>query len=165
MSYYSDQAAQFQQMAQAIQDRLTNANPSPDNDTYNTLCQQRDGLLNQATAMITADIQGTLNQLKLDQGSLTQCTTDLKHALAVSTTWTQIINIAGAGLSLVTACASGNPGAALTALVAAEKAVVAVLPKKPAAAAALKAVPAKSAAVPGLIPAMAAQATPPKPKN
>jgi hypothetical protein len=129
MSFYSDQANQFIQLAQNIQTRITNAGSSMDDATRSSLDDQRDGLLEQANKMILADIQAALGQLNLDQPRLAACTANLNNAVKTVQTFNQIVAIGEAGLNLVTACVSANPGAIITALSGAEKAVASALGK------------------------------------
>lgn len=129
MSFYSDQANQFIQLAQNIQTRITNAGSSMDGDTRSILDDQRDGLLEQANKMILADIQAALGKLKLDQPRLAACTAKLNNAVKTVQTFDKIVAIGEAGLSLVTACVSANPDAIIAALTKAEKAVNSALGK------------------------------------
>lgn len=129
MSFYSDQAGQFIQLAQNIQTRIDNAGLSMDSDTRSTLDDQRDGLLEKANKMILADIQAALDQMNLDQPRLAGCTQNLNNAMKTVQTFNQIVAIGEAGLNLVTACVTGNPAGIITALECAEKAVAAAIVK------------------------------------
>jgi hypothetical protein len=129
MSFYSDQAAQFQKMAQNIQNRIDTANPKMDKTTRSTLEDQQDDLVNQAEAMIAADIKGTLAGLNADQPRLAECTKNLNNAVQTVKRFDQIVAIGAAGLSLATAIASADPMAILSAAAGAEKAVADALAK------------------------------------
>lgn len=129
MSFFSDQAAQFQQLADNIQTRITNAGSTTDDDTRSTLEDQRDGLLKQVNTMVLADIQATLAQLHLDRPRLSNCTVSLNKAVQTLKTINQIVAIGAAGLTLATAIASANPGAIFSALGDAEKALADALAK------------------------------------
>jgi hypothetical protein len=129
MSFFSDQAKQFQQMAANIETRLTNAGSTLDDATYADLEKQRDALLDKVDAMITADIQATLDQLKVDQPRLAQCTASLNNAVNTLKKFDQIVAIVAAAVTLATAIVSASPGAIASAVVGAEKAVTAALPK------------------------------------
>ena len=110
MSFYSDQAAEFQQMAQGIQTRLTNDGASMNDAAYSLLEKQRDMLLDQANVMIDADIKGTMAQLKADEPRLKACTTSLLHAVKNVKTFDQFAAIVGAGVELAVChrfCESG----------------------------------------------------------
>ena len=111
MSFYSDQATQFQQMAASIQTRLTNEGSNLDATTYASLEDQRDALLDNVNAMVTADIQATLAQLKLDQPRLAQCTASLNAAVKTLQKFDQIAAVVAAAVTLATAIASADPGA------------------------------------------------------
>jgi hypothetical protein len=129
MSFYSDQAAQFLQMAQDIQTRLTNEGAAMDGITYTSLEEQRDTLQDKADAMITADIQATLAQLKVDQPRLAACTASLVDAVKTVKKFDQIVAIVSSAVVLATAIASANLGGIASAVVGAEQAVAAALPK------------------------------------
>jgi hypothetical protein len=121
MSFYSDQAQHFLNMAQDIQDRLDNE--SLDTATYDSLEKQRDGLQDQANAMITTDVQAALAQLKIDKVRLAKGTADLEAAEKKAQKIEHLMAIVSAGLTLATAIASANPESILSALQGAEKAV------------------------------------------
>jgi hypothetical protein len=129
MSYYSDQASQFKQMASDLESRLTNEGSTLDDATYTGLAAKRDALLDQSAAMIAADLKGVLDQLKVDQTRLAQCTATLNVAVKTLKDFDQIAAIVAAAVTLATAIASANPSAILSAVAGAEKAVVAALPK------------------------------------
>jgi hypothetical protein len=129
MSFYSDQATQFQQIAASIQTRLTNEGSTLDATTYTSLEDQRDALLDNVNAMVTADIQATLAQLKLDQPRLAQCTASLNAAVKTLQKFDQIAAVVAAAVTLATAIASADPGAIASAVVGAEKAVTGMLAK------------------------------------
>jgi hypothetical protein len=123
MSFYSDQAAQFQQLASNIQTRIEKAGSTMDEGTRTKLGKQQDGLLDEADAMIAADVQATLEGLKLDQPRLAACTANLNGAVQTVKKFNSIVAIGEAGLTLVTACVSGNPVSIITAMTGAEKTV------------------------------------------
>jgi hypothetical protein len=123
MSFYSDQAAQFQQLASNIQVRIDKAGSTMDEGTRTALGKQQDGLLDQADAMIAADVLATLEGLNLDQPRLAACTASLNGAVRIVKIFNSIVAIGEAGLTLVTACVSGNPVSIITAMAGAEKAV------------------------------------------
>jgi hypothetical protein len=123
MSFYSDQAAQFQQLASNIQTRIDKAGATMDQGTRTTLGTQQDALLDQADAMIAADVQVALEGLNLDQPRLAACTASLNGAAQVVKRFNSIVAIGEAGLTLVTACVSGNPASIVSAIAGAEKAV------------------------------------------
>jgi hypothetical protein len=129
MSFYSDQANQFLQLKAAIQTRLTNEGNTLDQRTYSSLAAKRDALGIQADLMITADIQATLAQLKLDQPRMAACTTNLNNAVKAIKKFDQTLAIVSAALTLATAISSANLGAIGEAVVGAEQAVAAALPK------------------------------------
>jgi hypothetical protein len=129
MSFYSDQATQFQQMAASIQTRLTNEGSTMDATTYSSLEDQRDALLDNVNTMVIADIQATLAQLKLDQPRLAQCTASLNDAVKTLKKFDQIAAVMGAAATLATAIASANPGAIASAVEGAEKAVASAVAK------------------------------------
>jgi len=123
MSFYSDQAAQFQQLASNIQTRIDDAGSAMDQGTRTTLGNQEDALVDQADAMIAADVQATLDGLSLDRPRLNACTASLNAAVKTVKTFNSIVAIGEAGLTLVTACVSGNPDSIVTAIEGAETAV------------------------------------------
>jgi hypothetical protein len=129
MSFFSDQAAQFQKMAAAIQTRLTNEGSTLDATSYESLEAKRDTLLDQADAMIAADVQASLSQLKLDQPRLAACTTNLLDSVKTVKRLDQVLAIVAAGVTLATAIASANPMAIAGALEGAEKAVASAIAK------------------------------------
>jgi hypothetical protein len=123
MSFYSDQAKQFQQIAAGIETRLANDGSTLDAATYASLEKQRDALLDKVDAMLTDDIQVALAVLKVDQQRMAQCTTNLNAAVKALKKFDQIAAIVSAAVCLATAIASADPGAIAAALVGAEKAV------------------------------------------
>lgn len=123
MSFFSDLAETFAQLAQNLQTRLTNAGPSLDDATRSALEDQRDGLIDQSNQMIVQDVQTALSQLNLDQARLAACTTSLNNAVKNLQTFDKIVAIGEAGLNLAAACVSANPDAIIAALAGAEKAV------------------------------------------
>jgi hypothetical protein len=129
MSFYSDQAAEFQQMAQGIQTRLTNEGRTMDDAAYSLLEKQRDMLLDQTNAMIDADIKGTLAQLKADEPRIKACTASLVQAVKNVKTFDQFAAIVGAGVELAVAIVSANPGSIAAAVLGAEKAVADAISK------------------------------------
>jgi hypothetical protein len=160
MSFYSDQAKQFQQTAANLQDRLTNDGAALDQATYDSLQDQRDALQDQAEAMIAADLKGTLAQLTVDQPRLAKCTASLTDAVKAVKRFDQIAALVSAAVVLTTAICSADPGAVFSALVGAEQAVAAVVPK---------AQPAKTqssgGAMPGTLLAVAASDDSPEPES
>jgi hypothetical protein len=129
MSFYSDQAAQFEQTAQTIQDRLSNEGATLDDATYGSLEAQRDALLDKANTMILADVQAQLAQLKIDQTRLAKCTKDLNDAVKNVKRLDQVLAIVSAAVTLATALASADPGKILDAIGSGEKAVAAAFAK------------------------------------
>jgi hypothetical protein len=129
MSFFSDQAKQFQQTAANLQDRLSIDGGGLDGATYTSLEDQRDALQDQAEAMIAADLKGTLAQLTVDQTRLAQCTKSLSDAVKEVKRFDQIAGLLSAAVVLATAVAKADPGAVFSALAGAEKAVAAVIPK------------------------------------
>jgi hypothetical protein len=129
MSFYSDQAKQFEQMASDIETRLINESKTLDEATYASLEAQRDELLAKADDMTAADIKGTLAGMKVDQTRLAKATQDLADAVKKIKRFDQITAIVSAAVGLATAIASGDAGAVFSALEGAEKAVADVLPK------------------------------------
>jgi hypothetical protein len=156
MSFYSDQAAQFEQMAGDLQTRLDNEGATMDDTTYKGLEAKANALEKQANAMIAKDIQATLDQLKLDEARLTQCTNTLQAAVKALKRFDQLAAVVAAAITFATALASGDPGAIATAVVGAEKAVAAATAKTPV-------VPIAPAAAPGAGLAIAASDDPAKP--
>jgi len=129
MSFFSDQANQFQQMAQAIQTRLTNDGAQMSDTEFGLFEKQRDQLLDKATAMVDADIQATLDQLNLDKAKLAACTADLLQAVKNARTVEKLAAIVGASVTMATAIASANPTSIITASFGAEKAIADALSK------------------------------------
>jgi hypothetical protein len=123
MSFYSDQAAQFQKLAANIETRKKGAGSAMDDGTRTRLSHQQDVLQDQADAMIADDVQATLAGLALDQTRIAACTASLNRAMQTVKTFNSMVAIGEAGLTLVTACVSGNPESIFTALAGAEKAV------------------------------------------
>jgi hypothetical protein len=123
MSFFSDQAAQFQKMAAAIQTRLTNEGSTLDSTSYEGLEAKRDALLDQSDAMIAADVQASLAQLKLDQPRLAACTANLVNAVKTVKRLDQVLAIVAASVTLATAIACADPMAIAGAVEGAEKAV------------------------------------------
>jgi len=162
MSFFSDQAAQFQQLANNIQTRIDTATPPLDATTRSSLEDQQSVLIEKAEAMITADIQATLNKLTIDRAGLAQCTANLNQAEKTAQTIGQVVDIATAGVALATAIASGSPGSILSALAGAQKAISAVLPKP---SVATMPAPAATAPAQGNISTLAASADPSAPKG
>jgi hypothetical protein len=132
MSFYSDQAKQFEQMAGEIETRLTNEGSTLDDTTYANLEQQRDTLQDKADVMITADVQAALGQLKIDQTALAKCTADLVHAVKAVKRFDQIAAIVSAAVTLATALASADLGGIASGIAGAEKAVAAAVKPQPA---------------------------------
>jgi hypothetical protein len=128
MSFYSDQADQFETLEENIQARIDKAGPSMDQPTHQALDKQQDDLLHQAKAMYADDVQATLEGLDVDRTRLANCTDALNRAVKTVQTFNSIVCIAEAGLNLATACVSGNPEGILSALVGAEKAIADALP-------------------------------------
>lgn len=129
MSFYSDQAAQFEQTAQTIEDRLSNEGATMDDATYSGLEAQKDTLLDKANTMILADVQAQLAQLKIDQTQLAKCTKDLNDAVKNVKRFDQVLAIVSAAVTLATALASADPGKIFSAVEGAEKAVAAAVAK------------------------------------
>jgi hypothetical protein len=129
MSFYSDQAQQYEQMASDIQTRLNNEGKTLDDATYTGLETQRQDLEDKADDMIAADMKGTLAGMKVDQTRLAKSTQDLADAVKKIKKFDQIAAIVSAAIGLATAIASGDAGAVFDALECAEKAVADVLPK------------------------------------
>ena len=129
MSFYSDQAKQFQQTAASLQDRLSNDGKTLDQAAYDSLQDQRDALIEQSEAMTTADLKGTLAQLKVDEPRLAQCSQSLTDAVKAVKRFDQVAALVAAAITLATAVAKADPGAVFSALVGAEQAVSAVVPK------------------------------------
>ncbi len=123
MSFFSDQAAQFQQLADNIQSQIDNANPPLDAATRSTLEDRQSDLEAQQSDMVAADIKGTLGKLSIDQTRLATCTLNLNKAVQTVKDINQVVAIVTAGVTLATAIVSANPGAIVTALAGAEKAV------------------------------------------
>jgi hypothetical protein len=123
MSFYYDQAQQFLEAAEALQTRLTNEGSTLDNAAYTSLGKQRDALLDQANAMIAADLKGTLAQLKLDQPRLAKCTASLNAAVKTLKRFDRVAAIVTAAVSLATAIACADPAAIVAAIAGAEKAI------------------------------------------
>jgi hypothetical protein len=159
MSFYSDQAAQFEQTAGDLQTRLDNEGATMDDATYKGLEAKANALEKQANVMIAKDIQATLDQLKLDEARLTQCTNTLQAAVKTLKKFDQLAAVVAAAITFATALASGDPGAIATAVVGAEKAVAAAAAKTPVVPIAAPG----AAAGPGL--AIAASDDPAKPGN
>jgi hypothetical protein len=157
MSFYSDQAAKFSQMASDIETRLVKKGATMDAATYKTLSAQEEDLDDQANEMIAADIKGTLAGLNVDQPRLAKCTDTLNAAVKTLKRFDQVAAVVAAAITLATACASGDPGAIATAVVGAEKAVAAATAKTP--------MVAKPAPAPAAGLAIAASDDPAKPKN
>jgi hypothetical protein len=155
MSFYSDRAANFSQMAKDIETRLANEGATMDPATYKKLGAQEEDLNDQANAMIVADIKGTLAGLNVDQPRLAKCTDTLNAAVKTLKRFDQVAAVVAAAITLATACASGDPGAIASAVVGAEKAVAAATAKTP-----VVAMPAPAAGL-----AIAASDDPTKPKN
>lgn len=129
MSFYSDQAGQFEQMAADIQARLTNQGASMDDATYSSLAEQRDALLDKANAMVIADLQATLEQLEIDQTQLAQCTATLVDAMKKVKAFDKYAALVAAAVTLATAIASADPGAIASAIAGAVKAVASAVAK------------------------------------
>ena len=129
MSFYSDQAGQFDQMAADIQTRLTNQGASMDDATYSSLAEQRDALLDKANAMVIADLQATLEQLEIDQPQLAQCTASLVDAMKKVKAFDKYAALVAAAVTLATAIASADPGAVASAVAGAVKAVASAVAK------------------------------------
>jgi hypothetical protein len=129
MSFYSDQAAQFGKMAEEIQTWLIQKGSTLDDASYAYLEKQRDILLDQTNAMVLDDIQAVLDQLKLDQPRLEQCTTTLNNAVKTVKKFDQVVAIVAASVALAAAIISVNPAAIASAVVDAEKAVTGALTK------------------------------------
>jgi hypothetical protein len=129
MSFFSDQAKQFQELATSIQARISSAGSAMDDTTRSNLEDRRDGLLDQANKMVLSDVQATLEQLKIDQPRLAACTASLNKAVKNVKTFGQVVAIGTAAFSLATAIASANPGAIVKALGDTEKAVTDALGK------------------------------------
>ena len=127
MSFYSDQASQFEDLAADIQTRLTNQGATLDDAAYANLEAQRDALLDKASQMILADVQATLTQLKVDQPRLAQCTTSLVNAAKNIKTFDKYAAIISAAVTLATEIASANLGGIASAIVGAEQAIAAVV--------------------------------------
>lgn len=127
MSFYSDQAGQFEDLAADIQTRLTNQGATLDDAAYANLEAQRDTLLDKASQMILADVQATLTQLKVDQPRLAQCTTSLVNAAKNIKTFDKYAAIIGAAVTLAKAIASADLGGITSGIVGAEQAVAAVV--------------------------------------
>jgi hypothetical protein len=135
MSFYSDQAAQFEATAEAIQTRLENDGAAMDLATYNTLKSQHDTLLDQANDMTLDDIQVTLAAMTVDQAQLATATKSLTTAVANVQRLDQIVAIASSAVSLAAAILSANPVTILTAITGAQTTITAAFPKPPAPAA------------------------------
>jgi len=129
MSFYSDQATQFEQTAQTIQDRLSNEGSTLDDATYSSLEAQRDALLDKVNTLALADIQAQLAQLKIDQTELAKCTKDLNDAVKNVKRLDQVLAIVSAAVTLATALASADPGKILDAIGSVEKAVAGAVAK------------------------------------
>ncbi len=133
MSFYSDQAAQFGKMAEEIQTWLSQGGSTLDDVSYAYLEKQRDILLDQTNAMVLDDIQAALEQLKLDQPRLEQCTKTLNDAVKTLKNFDQIAAIVASAVALSTAIISVNPVAIASAVLDAEKAVTSAMTKSKAA--------------------------------
>ena len=129
MSFYSDQAQQYEQMASDIETRLINEGKTLDDATYASLEAKRDELLHKVDEMIAADIKGTLAGMNVDQTRLAKSTQELADAVKKIKRFDQITAIVSAAVGLATAIVSGDAGAVFDALECAEKAVADVLPK------------------------------------
>jgi hypothetical protein len=129
MSFYSDQAAQFEQMASDIETRLTDEGSTLDDATYTSLEWQEETLQDNADTMIADDIQTTLAQLKVDEPRLAKCTASLVDAVKTVKTFDQVAALVSAAVTLAMAIASADPGAIANAVEGAEKAVVSALAK------------------------------------
>jgi hypothetical protein len=127
MSFYSDQAGHFEDLAADIQTRLTNQGATLDDAGYANLEAQRDALLDKATQMILADVQATLAQLKVDQPRLAQCTKSLVQAAKNVKAFDQYAAIISAAVALATAIASADLGGIASGIVGAEQAIAAVV--------------------------------------
>jgi hypothetical protein len=125
MSFYSDQAGKFLQMASDIESRLEKEGNTLDDATYDQLDEQRESLQDQADAMIAADVQAALEKLAIDRVELAQCTDDLENAVKTIARLDQILSVVAAATELAVAIASANPGDIVSALKDAE----AVVPK------------------------------------
>jgi hypothetical protein len=128
MSFYSEQASRFQQMAADIQTRLTNEGSTLDETSYNSLEGQRDTLLDKVNAMVTAEVQAALGQLKLDEPRLAKCTANLVDAVKTVKKFDQVAAVVSAAVTLATAIASADPGAIASAIESVQKAVTGAAP-------------------------------------
>lgn len=110
MPYYSDLAKEYQGMATDIQNRLDAQTPPMSLTQYTALEKQRDGLLDQGTDMLAADLQQTLNNLQIDTAKLKDTTDQLKAAIKTTQKVDKLIAVATAALTLATGIVTANPG-------------------------------------------------------
>jgi len=125
VSYYSDLAVKYEGMAADIQDRLEAQTPPMTQTQYAALEKQRDGLEDVSADDITADLQQTLNNLKVDTAKLQDTTDQLKAAIRTTQKIDKLIAVASAALTLATGIMTANPGTIASGLAGAAKALAA----------------------------------------
>jgi hypothetical protein len=133
MSFCSDQAARYGQMADDIQHRLETEGSSINDADFGALQQQGEELTELSEDSNLDDLQQTLDGMAIDQTKLAECTERLQAAIKKVARIDMAIGLASAALGLGTAIASGNLSGIASALEQAEK----VLTQKPVPAAGL----------------------------
>lgn len=109
MSFYSDQAQEFTQMASDLQTRLESEGASMSLADYNSLDARCEDLQEKAESMNATDLQQTLEGLQIDTGKLKDTTDRLGAAVKTIQETDKLIAIATSAVTLAAAIVTADP--------------------------------------------------------